>query len=347
MSTGLTFPRKTLISLTLAMAALPIGFLGCSSGGGDDGGGGGGGGTSAPAQLSATAVQDSMVWVSDSVPGCKVSSGGAAAASVASAQQGIEGASVVHQVLSVIAEAKKAGGGSLAPMAVQEFAGDCGGTLNISDVHASGITTYTYAFNNFCSKDNSVSPPAESKVHGTLTAREIGTPTANGPFVTRMEATTDQLQLTAKGETTVLSMNKATVTYGVPANWGPGDATASNPDMVEIDQATVRFESQNRTHSITNLNASTYESGDNSVLNISSGTYTTTNHGYLNLATGQPIVVNGNGDWISGSLSLAGADGNTVVVTPSTSANSVVNVALNGTQLGASLDCSGTKDMVQ
>ena len=350
MTTGTHFTRKSLISLSIAFIALPLGFLGCNGGGDeeDDGGSGqNGGNTTGAAQINATAVQDSMVWVSDSVPGCKLNTGAARAASVAAAQEGIEGAGVVRQVMSVIAEAKKAGGASLAPMAVQEFAGNCGGTLNLSDVHANGVTTYTYTFNNFCSVDDSVSPPEQSKVNGTMTAREIGTPSANGPIVSSMEASANQLTLIAKGETTELTMNKATLTYGVPAAWDPGDATATNPDRVRIDQATVRFVNQNRTHKIANFSASTYESGGDNVLNISSGTYTTTTHGYLNLTTGQPIIMNENGDWVSGSLNLVGSDGNTVVVTPSSSANGVMNVALNGTALGASLDCSGASDLAE
>lgn len=344
MTAKFRLPRKSLIPLSIAVVALPIAFFGCSSGGG--GGDDAGVVIQGAAQINATAVQDSVTWITTTVPGCKLNTGAASAASVAAVQEGVAGASVVRQVMSVIAEAKKAGGGSFASMAVQQFAGDCGGSLNVSDVHANGITTYTYAFSNFCSLDSTVSPPQQTKVDGTMTAREIGTPSDSGPIVSAMEFNANQLAVTAKDGTTTLTVNNARVAYGVPDTWSPGAPTASNPDRISIEQATVRFQEQNRIHTVSNFNASTYESGGNSVTNISDGRYATTSHGYLNLATGQSIVMNVDGRWISGSLSLTGSDGIAVLVTPSSTKDGVMNIALNGQPIGAGLDCSGALGQV-
>jgi len=343
MSTGIGLPRKSLLSLSLAVAALPMVFLGCSGGGSDDADDPAPGGNQA-AQVNATAVQDSVLWVANSVPGCKLNTGTASAASVADAQESIAGAGVVQQVMSIVAQARKAGAG-VSPMAVQNFVGDCGGSLNQSDVHANGITTYTWAFNNFCSVDTTVSPAQQTVLNGSMVSREIGTPSASGPIVSSMDLNADQVTMTAKGETTVISVSGATVTYGVPDTWGPGDPTASNPDRFNVNQATVRFTNQNKTHTVSNLSGSAYESSGNSVMAISGGKYATTSHGYVNLATGQPIVTDSNGRWVSGSLSLTGSDGNTVLVTPSSSANGVMNVALNGQNQQTSLDCSGANQL--
>lgn len=346
MSAGIGLTKKSLLSL--AVAALPLALFGCGGGGGggDDVGGGGGSGPGSAAQVNATAVQDSVVWVANTVPGCKLNAGAANAASVASAQDGLAGVGVVQQVISVVKQARKAGGSGISPMAAQRIDGDCGGSLNISDVHASGITTYTYAFNNFCSLDTTVTPSQKTVLNGSAVSREIGTPSPSGPIVSSSDLSVDKLTMTAKDGTTEISVSGATVTYGVPATWGPGEATASKPDQFNVSRATVKLANQNRTHNLSNLRGTTYVSGENDVMSVSSGRYETTSHGYVDLATGQPIVMNEDGRWVSGSLNLAGADGKTVVATPSAGKAGVVNVALDGQTLGASLDCSGASSQL-
>lgn len=334
-------PKKSLVFLSIA--AVPIVFLGCGGGGGDD--------AVLPdlAQITETSVQDAAVWIANSIPGCTLYTGVAPAASDATAEDGIAATSVIRQVLSVVRDAKLASGAVITPLAVQQFVGDCGGTLDITDVHADGITTYTAVFNDFCSIDSSVNPPEQSVVDGTVIERDIGTPSPNGPIVTSSEISTDGLTLISDNETKVLSLDKATVTYGVPDVWNPGVATESNPDRLIISKASVVFQTQAKTHTLTGLNATTYEgANEDTVLNITSGLYTTTSHGSVNVVTGQPIVTNVDGSWVSGSLSLTGADNATVVITPTpTLGDAVVNVTLNGQPLpAASLQCLGATDMI-
>jgi len=335
--------KKSLISLSIALIGVPIAFFGC---GGDD--------SDVPntvdlAQVTEASVQDAAVWVANSIPGCTLYTGDATAASVAASEDGIAATSVIQQVLSVVKEAKSLSGAVIAPLAVQQFIGDCGGTLDVTDVHVDGVTTYTAVFSDFCSLDSSVTPAEQSVVDGTVIYKDIGTPSPDGPIVTVSEFSTSGLTLISDNETKVLSLDKATVTYGLPTAWHPGVPTESNPDKLYVSKATAVFQTQAKTYTLSGVNATMYEEADeDTVFNITSGVSATTTAGSVNVATVEPIVINVDGSWVSGSLSLTGADNSTVVITPTpTLGDAVLNVTVNGQPVpAASIQCLGLTDMI-
>ncbi len=344
MKTELKWPKKSLMSLAVALALVPIGFYGCGSG--DD--------LAAPtlpnfAQVTEASVQEAALWIAESIPGCTIYTGDTLAASAVASESVITTTSVLTQILAAVSDARNASTAVITPLAVQQFVGDCGGTLDVTDVHADGVTTYTAVFTDFCSLDSTVDPPEQSVVDGTVILKDIGTPSPDGPIITSSEVSTTGLTLISDNESKLLSLDKATVTFGVPAAWDPGVPTESNPDKLNISKATVVFLTETKTYTLSGVNATTYEeTNEDTVLNITSGVYTTNSHGSVNVATGQPIVANVDGSWVSGSLSLTGADNSTVVITPTpTLGDAVVNVALNGQPVpAASLQCLGATDMI-
>jgi hypothetical protein len=340
------FPNKTTLAICLAFIAVPVGFVGCGGGGGGADGSNTNPNTGSAAQVSETSAKDGLTWIETTIPGCKQTTATAQAVANQSTQDAVKQASVLKQVVSMLSEAKGISGTTRMPYGTsQQFAGDCGGTLNLANEHSNGITTYTIAFDNYCSVDDSTNPPQQSKVSGTLTAQQIGTPSNSGPIVSSFTASTNLLTITSKGETTRLTLNNLAITYGTPGVGSPGAPTQAKPDQLTINQASVNYVSQNRTHTLTNMNASSYDSGDNSVMNITSGRYATTSHGYVDLTTSQPLVISSDGQFISGTMNLTGADGNVVQVTPTSTAGKY-DVKLNGTPLGKGLDCSGAQGLL-
>jgi hypothetical protein len=336
--------KKILISVGLSFMAVPIMIVGCGGGGGDNDNGPGddAGGN---AVISATTVNDALAWFEGTVPGCQRT--GVAGVTSAAASN-INNVSVLSEVYSLLKDAKSVSGvAARAPAAAQTFAGDCGGTMSLNSVHQSGNTTYTFAFNNFCSTDTTVTPPEQSIVTGTVTSVENGTPGASGPTVTGMAASTDSLRVVAGGQTVNVSLSNARLDYGAPGTWEPGPATMNNPDRLSVPQATINYETQGKTHTVRNVNASVYESGSNEVMTISSGQYVTSSHGTLNIATSQPLVINSDtGVMSSGALNITGSDGGVVTVAASGASDAKLTISVNGTPLATGMNCSGAQGLL-
>lgn len=336
MTTKKLLSSKMLIPIGISIFAIPVGFLGCG------GGGGGGGVATDAAEVNATTVADALDWFEGTVPGCQVN----AAAASAPVREAASGMRVLSELFTMVSDVNNLPAARASALAAQTFAGDCGGTLTVDSVHNSGITTFTLTFSNFCSTDDSVTPPQQSMATGVVTAQEIGTPGDTGPTVTSATVATDQLTLVSNGETSKLAVNNATMIYGVPGVWDPGIPTAANPDQVTVGQATVTFETQGRTHTISNVAATRHESGDTEIINITGGRYATSTHGYVNVTTSEPLVVNLNtGILISGAMQATGANGATATVTASGAGDGKLTVEVDGTPVGG-VDCSGAQDML-
>lgn len=335
--------NKILISLGVSLVAAPILFVGCGGGGGgDDGPDDNGGGN---AVISTTTVNDALGWFEGTVPGCQRT--GVAGVTSAAASN-INNVSALSEVYSLLKDAKSVSGlGRVAPAAAQTFNGDCGGTMTLNSVHLSGDTTYTFAFNNFCSTDTTVTPPEQSTMHGTVTMVEDGTPGASGPTVSSMEASTSSLRVVSGGQTVNVALSKAKLDYGVPGTWEPGTPTASNPDRLSLTQATIGYETQGKTHTLRNVNASVHESGANQVMTISGGQYVTSTHGTLNISTSQPLVINSDtGVMSSGAVNISGSDGGVVTIAASGASDAKLTVTVNGTPISTGLNCSGAQGLL-
>lgn len=336
--------KKILIPVGISMIAAPILFVGCGGGGGDDDGPGDnpGGGN---AVISTTTVNDALGWFENTVPGCRRT--GVAGVTSAAASN-INNISALSEIYALLNNAKSVSGlGRVAPAAAQTFTGDCGGTMVLDSVHLSGDTTYTFAFNNFCSTDTTASPPEQSIMHGTMTVVEDGTPGSSGPTVSGMEASTNSLRVVSGGQAVNVALSKAKLDYGVPGTWDPGTPTASNPDRLSVSQATINYETQGKTHTVRNVSASVHESGANQVMTIASGQFVTSTHGTLNIATSQPLVINSDtGVMSSGALNITGSDGGVVTIAASGASDAKLTVTVNGAPIATGLNCSGAQGLL-
>lgn len=321
-------------------------LISCGGGGGGDGtstggGTGGGGGTTQQAKLDDAAVNDALNTIDTTMPGCKAVDVAQGTAKAMAAKTLLNDTSLVYRLYSRLASLRASGDGPVSMTnKAQTINGNCGGTISYDSVHASGITTYTIVMTDFCSEDTTVTPPEQTKTNGKLIAREVGTPSPSGPVISQWTVTTDgKLTVEAKGETTSLTLGQFTYDYGTPGV-DPGVPTQSKPDRMRIDSLVINYESQGRTNSITNLDASFYEDGNNTVLDINSCRLTTDSHGYVDISTSQPIVMNEDGDPVSGSIDFTGASGDVLSVSP-TGQDGVFEMSLNGQPLDKAIDCSG------
>lgn len=220
----------------------------------------------------------------------------------------------------------------------QLIEGDCGGTVEISRNHDSGTTTFSVSFNDFCTED-SESSSGQTKSDGSLTLKEIGTPTDSGPSISRVTATVPSLKVVSDGETTTLSLDELSYVYGTPGVT-PGTPTKANPDQITIDGVTIDYVSRDKRHSLNNFSANTWEDGTDMVVQIDKGRYDTTSSGYVDISTGSPLVFDiDEGVLTDGSLNLSGADGN-VTITPSPNGVDIFEVAVDGQSLDTTVDCT-------
>ncbi len=316
----------------------PLFFIGCGGGGGGDDDGGT---ASTAAVVDEASVNKGMEWVEESIPGCQIVEASQIAAGILGLRKNFDQSSALIGLFATLAAAKKQAPDyltsiELAPIEIQ---GDCGGTLTVGSAHSNGVTTYTLVFKNYCLADETTSPPGETKINGKLIAKEIGTPGDSGPVISKYTAATDGKLTVATGVDRI-SVMLVNFTYklGVPGV-EPGTPTQAHPDQVTLDQLSVNFETQKRLMTLSNLSAMSYESGDNSVAELASGRFSISDRGYVDVSTSQPVVMNSDGDLISGSVDFAGAEGNVVTVSAGSETGSF-SVELNGEPMDAGMDCS-------
>jgi hypothetical protein len=328
------------LCLILVLALTPLFFMGCGGGGGSDDSDNGGGATNA-AVVDETSVNKSMVFVEETIPGCQMVEATEIAAGVMGSRTISNQSGALVSLFNTLAAARNQTTENLTSIAIepQIIEGDCGGTMTITSAHLDGVTTVTLLCNNFCSPDETTDPPGEIKINGKLIVKEVGTPSDLGPVISKYTAATEgELTVVTDADQVSLTLNNFAYTFGSPGV-EPGVPTQSNPDQVTMGQLTVNFVTQNRVITIANLNATSYESGDNDVIAMSSGRFSISDKGYVDVSTSQPLIMNSDGDLVSGEVVFEGANDNVVTVT-SGGESGTFSLKLNGEPMDKGMDCS-------
>ena len=330
------------LCLILVLALFPLVLAGCGGGGGGGSDNNDNNGTATKAAvIDEASVTEEMKFVEESVPGCQMVEVTEIAAGIMGSRLPLDSSGALVRLFATLTAARNRTVDyltsiNLGPMEIQ---GDCGGTMTIGTSHSNGTTTFTLVFKDFCVSDDTMSPPLETKINGKLIARQVGTPSAAGLVISQYTAETDgKLTVETGKEKVSMALDNFTYTLGVPGV-KPGVPTITNPDRIALDQLTVNFETQKRLMTLTDLQAATYEDGDNKVAEMSSGRFSLGDKGYVDVSTRQPVVINSDGDIVSGAVDFTGANGNVATVIAGDEAGKFI-IEINGKPMDQCMDCS-------
>lgn len=316
------------------IAVVPL--LSSCGGGGDSAGGGGGGG--AQATIDSQSVVKSASHASQFVPVCSTAS---TLVKSYSAQAGLmAGLATARQL-----EAARSGPvvKAFTGTTPADVFGACGGrTTYPSYSHSNGVTTATVLYDHYCTIKDSATG-SKQIINGSFSFVNTGTPTANGPITSRLDASSSgavTIQVT-DSVGTQLSLDSYRITnfayvYGVPG----GTPTASNPDTLSADTIAVTH-ADGTSSTQTNYRFVMFRPAAGGAQYSVSGRGFDGSGNYYDIATTVPIVTNSSGNTLSGTLTYTGAAGSNAVVTMVPGLSMLkATVTVNGTPVTALPACS-------
>lgn len=311
-------------------------FFSCLSGcGGSDSGNGKETATQAAA-IDAASVTEEMEFIAAAVPGCEIAEAPELVAGVMGWRPLEPFSGPLAGVFAALNAACDQSMVSLTALALgsMEIHGDCGGMLSIDTDYADGVATFTLDFNAFCLPDAVSGAVA---LTGRLMARQVGA--AGGIAATEYRAdTVGLLTVETRDETLSVDLDHFVYTLGIPG-MAPGTGTVEKPDRIRLNRLTVNFETRKRTITLTDLSAVSHASGDDAAVEVSRGRLWLSGKGYVDMVTRRPVIVNGDGDILSGAMDFAGADGAILTVEAGQEAGTFL-FAINNAPMDQCMDCT-------
>lgn len=221
--------------------------------------------------------------------------------------------------------------------------GDCGGRTTFptsSYSHASGVTTATLAFENYCTVNTSTGNRA--LVNGTINFVDTGTPSPTGPIRSKIEAhspaslTIITQDATGKQiDSDVITFNTLLYTVGVPG----GIPTASNPDQFRLDELKVTNTATGKVYRETDYTMAMFQTASNGLQFTGGGRSYRTGGEYFDVSTNSPIIVDSARKPVSGAVTFTGANGSTAVATLLPGDLFQATMTVNGTPLAGMPAC--------
>lgn len=210
--------------------------------------------------------------------------------------------------------------------------GDCGGRLGYRDYsHVNGVTTAKLAFENYCELDSSSGE--RQMVNGAIAFVNTATPTASGPITTQLVADTStpltvlvQTSTGAPVSSETLSFTGFKTVVGVPG----GTPTAANPNVMSLADMTVKNNTTGKTYRESNYLLRQYETPAGNTEMTFSGRGYRSNGSYFEIASTQPVVLDADGDTVSGVFTFTGANGSTAVATLVPGSTMQATLTVNG-----------------
>lgn len=210
--------------------------------------------------------------------------------------------------------------------------GDCGGRLGYRDYsHVDGVTTAKLAFENYCGLDSSSGE--RQMVNGAIAFVNTATPTASGPITTQLVADTStpltvlvQTSTGAPVSSETLSFTGFKTVVGVPG----GTPTAANPNVMSLADMTVKNNTTGKTYRESNYLLRQYETPAGNTEMSFSGRGYRSNGSYFEIASTQPVVLDADGDTVSGVFTFTGASGSTAVATLVPGSTMQATLTVNG-----------------
>ena len=219
--------------------------------------------------------------------------------------------------------------------------GTCGGRVTYPVYnHLSGVTTATLEFIDYC-MSNSATPPVQTKVNGSISFVDTGTPSASGPVRSKIEAsspggvTIATLDTAGKPVTEVISFSNFLYTVGVPG----GIATASSPDQFSLGELKTSNSGTQKTQRATDVKVSMFATASGGKQYTASGRGYRANGEFFDVSTSPPIVLDAAGVPLSGAIAFSGANGSAAIATLVPGRAMEATMTVNGTPLAGMPAC--------
>lgn len=195
--------------------------------------------------------------------------------------------------------------------------GDCGGRATyVSYDHASGTTTATYEYQDYCSTDYETGN--RTTLDGRFSFVETGTPGDFGPIISKVEAESpsgiSETTRTASGQTLgsrVIKFSGVQQTMGVPG----GTPTPSSPDRFTVDEFSSFNQQTGKTYRQTGFTMTQYYDGSGGERATFNGRGYRSNGDYYTYSTTSPVTSDSYGDYTGGAISFSGGEGTGSVLT--------------------------------
>lgn len=308
----------------LALAALSV-----SCGGGGDDNGPGGDRTTIDAAAVATGISEMGGIIPVCRPGTSIQ--GAPAGSVPAAPTSRFSQLVELRRDRALARALELQSlGSTKP--ADQF-GDCGGRMTYPTYsHASGVTTGTFQFDNYCSTDSDTGE--KETLNGTVSFVNTGTPSASGPITQKIEASSSAgvtAVVRTSGGATVSNQKYSFTNYLYQAGVPGGSPTSANPNRLSVQDATLSDLVSGKSYRQTNYTMTDYiNTLGGEVVSVSGRSYRS-NGEYFDLATTSPLTTNSSGNTVGGQLTFTGAGNSVAVLTLVPGSTLQGTMTVNGT----------------
>ena len=308
--------KNVTLASGLAIALISAGLvIGCGSSSDDSGG--------ATAALDAASIDKLGRNVAELIPGCVYT--GEALATVLDVRDLTAYRAVYDNVVKPDRAIKKTRELNGSPVE-----GSCGGTMTETGTHDNGDTDAVYAFANYCTGDGTNS----TTLNGTISVFQDGTPSADGPVIESVTASTGSSGITTTtkvdGDTTTQTLYLTNLKY-----------TVGNPSILTITELKT-VSSEDGTYRVTNVNIE--QNGDlgTGTVQIKNATYYDPDIGAVSISTSAIPM----GDTASGTASITvTSSGSSPVTFTSTDANKgLFTLTQDGETVGG-LDCSALDEL--
>jgi hypothetical protein len=195
--------------------------------------------------------------------------------------------------------------------------GSCGGRMGYpSYSHASGVTTATLEFSDYCQLDPDTGE--RTLVDGSIAFVNTATPTATGPITTGLVADSPAgvtLQVRDQDgtmlSTQTMSFSGYRMTVGVPG----GEPTAAAPDRYQMGELKITNNANGKTYRQTNWTVTDYMTASGGEETTVSGRGYRSNGESYDITTSTPLAMDAAGNVLGGTMSFTGAGGSTAVMT--------------------------------
>jgi len=224
--------------------------------------------------------------------------------------------------------------------------GSCGGRMTYPDYsHASGVTTATLAFDNYCTVN--INTSKRLVLNGSIALVDTGTPSASGPIRSKIEASSPAGVTIASQDATgqpldsvLISFSNFLYTVGVPG----GVPTSTSPDRFTLGElkATTHATAQtpSKTYRATGFSAETFTTASGGQQFSASGQGYRSNGEYYDVATSVPLVLDATGTPTAGAVTFTGGNGSTAIATLMPGSVLQATMTVNGTPLAGMPACN-------
>lgn len=295
-------------------------------------------GKTSQANIDVLSVKNTLASVGDVFPSCTATGVSPKTVNANAVYAVLNSAKRIMPLVSAKRVGKSAG--LIATTAPTASTGACGGTLSYPTYsHASGTTTMTVKWDNYCSIDSATGN--KTTMNGTLSAVDAGTPGASGPVTTKLTASIPGLTVIEKNSAGTVISNETIILNGfeyVPASGASNSNLSGSTKFAAVE---LKDGIKNKVYKLENVIITSGKVGTDTQLSVSGRIYRDTS-GYSELTTDVPFRMYSSNNLRAGKVTFTGANNHKATLTAVPGAGQKFTVEVDGTPIsGAQLTCNG------